>query len=113
MGKIYEGDTKLNVVQVCDKLRNEITPAQAKAMVEKNTIIGAQFPNDKACFAHMVLDGYKNMPNVTEHDMLVRKLAKHLMEKYMKSTSVMEGEDSAFRLLVADIVKKVDGIKEE
>lgn len=105
MGKIYEGDTKLNILQVCDKLRNEITPAQATPLAKwhdpANTSISA-----KAQFAHMVLDGYKQMPNTTEHDMMIKKLAKHLMEKYMKSTSTMEGEDSAFRLLVSDIVGK-------
>ena len=34
------------------------------------------------------------------------KLAKHLMEKYMKSATTMEGEDSAFRLLISDIIEK-------
>lgn len=104
MGKIYEGETKLNILQVCDKLRNEITPAQATPLAkwhDTDANISA-----KAQFAHMVLDGYKNMPNETDHDMMVKKLAKHLMEKYMKSPSAMEGEDSAFRLLVADIVNK-------
>ena len=105
MGKIYEGDTKLNILQVCDKLRNEITTAQAKVLEAHSGSYDATM-SAKAQFAHMVLDGYRNLPNTTEHDMLVRKLAKHLMEKYMKSASTMEGEDSAFRLLVADIAKK-------
>lgn len=105
MGKIYEGENKLNILQVCDKLRNEITPAQATALAkwydpaDTNT-------SAKAQFAHMVLDGYKSMPSDTEHDMIVKKLAKHLMEKYMKSISVMEGEESAFRLLISDIMEK-------
>lgn len=106
MGKIYEGEVKLNVLQVCDKLRNEITAEQAKILVEKNTIMSAVFRTSKAKFAHMVLDGYRYLPNTTENDMMVRKLAKHLMEKYMKSTSTVEGEDSAFKMLVEDITKK-------
>lgn len=108
MGKIYEGETKLNILQVCDKLRNEITPAQAQALANRYADMSAVCSTAKALFAHMVLDGYKSMPNDTDHDMMVKKLAKHLMEKYMKSTAIMEGEESAFRLLVADIVKKAE-----
>jgi hypothetical protein len=104
MGKIYEGENKLNILQVCDKLRNEITSVQAKVLAGYSGAYSGH--TAKAQFAHMVLDGYKNLPNTTEHDMIVRKLAKHLMEKYMKSTSTMEGEDSAFRLLVGEIIKK-------
>jgi hypothetical protein len=106
MGKIYEGETKLNILQVCDKLRNEITAEQANAL-------GKWYdPTDeestaKSKFAHMVLDGYRNMPNTTEHDMMVKKLAKHLMEKYMKSSATMENEETAFRLLVDSILNKV------
>ena len=29
MGRIYDGDVKLNVLQVCDKLRNESKAEQA------------------------------------------------------------------------------------
>lgn len=108
MGKIYEGDTKLNIMQVCDKLRNEITPAQAKVLA--GHISKYKSMNAKTIFAHIVLDGYKNMPNTTEHDMMVKKLAKHLMEKYMKSTTTMEGEDSAFNLLFNDIMRKAEEI---
>lgn len=106
MGKIYEGSTKLNIVQVCDKLRNEITSEQAKVLAGHTGTYSGLIA--KAQFAHMVLDAYKSMPNTTEHDMLIRKLAKHLMEKYMKSTTTMEGEDSAFRLLIEDIIKKAE-----
>lgn len=106
MGKIYEGENKLNILQVCDKLRNEINPAQAKALAKSANKYDGYIA--KAQFAHMVLDGYKDMPNESEHDMMVKKLAKHLMEKYMKSTATMEGEDSAFRLLVSDIIKKAE-----
>lgn len=104
MGKIYEGENKLNILQVCDKLRNEITAEQAKVL--------AKYYNEcktaKATFAHMVLDAYKDMPSDTDHDMMIKKLAKHLMEKYMKSVTVVEGEDSAFRLLTDDIMKKAE-----
>ena len=105
MGRIYEGDTKLNILQVCDKLRNEITSEQAKVLVAH--IDKYKSMSAKTAFAHMVLDGYKSMPSTTEHDMMIKKLAKHLMEKYMKSTTTMEGEDSVFNLLIDDIVAKV------
>lgn len=104
MSKIYDGGTKLNVVQVCDKLRNEITPDQATPLAVAHD---PEFKGSaKAEFAHMALDAYKNLPNTTEHDMQVRKLTKHLLDKYMKSSSTMEGEDSAFRLLISDILDK-------
>ena len=106
MGKIYEGEMKLNILQVCDKLRNEITAEQANVLASRYN--AEVHPSAKVQFAHMVLDAYKHMPNTTEHDMMVKKLAKHLMEKYMKSTSTMDGEDSAFRLLIADIIKKAE-----
>lgn len=105
MGKIYEGEVKLNILQVCDKLRNEITTAQATVLAKYYDPMDTE-STAKSKFAHMVLDGYKHMPNTTDHDMMVKKLAKHLMEKYMKSSSTMDGEDSAFRLLVSDIIEK-------
>jgi hypothetical protein len=103
MGKIYEGENKLNVLQVCDKLRNEINTEQAKVLAGNIVLDGV---SNKRKFAHMVLDAYKQMPNTTEHDMMIKKLAKHLMEKYMKSSTTIEGEDSAFKILIDDIVKK-------
>ena len=109
MGRIYDGDVKLNVLQVCDKLRNEINAEQATVLASRYNEESA--PNAKGRFAHMVLDGYKHMPNTTEHDTMIKKLAKHLMEKYMKSVSVMEGEDSAFRLLIDDIKKKAEEVR--
>ena len=105
MGKIYDGEVKLNILQVCDKLRNEITTAQATVLAKHYNQIDTN-TSAKAQFAHMVLDGYKHMPNTTDHDMMVKKLAKHLMEKYMKSATTMEGEDSAFKLLISDITNK-------
>lgn len=105
MGKIYEGENKLNILQVCDKLRNEITAEQAKVLAK---CYNSEDLSNKRAFAHMVLDGYRHLPNTTEHDAMVRKLAKHLMEKYMKSTSIMEGEDSAFGLLINEIIKKAE-----
>ena len=104
MGRIYEGDTKLNILKVCDKLRNEITTEQANVLAKH--INKYKSMNAKTIFAHIVLDGYKTMPSTTEHDMMVKKLAKHLMERYMKSTATMEGEDSAFNMLIDDIIKK-------
>ena len=104
MGKIYEGENKLNILQVCDKLRNEMTAEQATVLCK---YYDPEFKGTaKAHFAHMVLDAYRDMPSTTDHDMMVKKLAKHLMEKYMKSASTMEGEDSAFRLLISDITNK-------
>ena len=109
MGKIYEGETKLNVIQVCDKLRNEITSDQARIIsshISKYYGADGLQLSEKSAFAHAVLDAYRDMPGDTDHDMMVKKLAKHLMEKYMKSSTVVENEGSAFRLLIDDIMKK-------
>ena len=104
MGKIYEGETKLSIVQVCDKLRNEITAEQATVLCKH---YDPEFKGTaKAQFAHMVLDAYKNMPSTTDHDILVKKLAKHLMEKYMKSSTTMENEETAFTALIETIKEK-------
>lgn len=105
MGKIYDGENKLNILQVCDKLRNEITAEQAKALAPHHNVAHT---TAKAQFAHMVLDGYKSMPSTTEQDMAIKKLAKHLMEKYMKSSATMENEESAFKILIDDIIKKAE-----
>ena len=107
MGKIYEGENKLNILQVCDKLRNEITPAQATVLAKHYNQIDTN-TSAKAQFAHMVLDGYKSMPSTTEQDMAIKKLAKHLMEKYMKSSATMENEESAFKILIDDIINKAE-----
>ena len=110
MSKIYEGESKLSILQVCDKLRNEITAEQANVLVVRGD--GASnIINSKERFAHMVLDAYKHLPSTTDHDMMIKKLCKHLMEKYMKSTAVTEGEDSAYRLLLADIEKKANSVQ--
>lgn len=104
MGKIYDGENKLNQIQVCGKLMNEITELQARPLAK--ALINSQDNNEKRKFAHAVLDAYKEMPSTTDHDMEVKKLSKHLMEKYMKSISTMEGEGSAYRLLIENIISK-------
>lgn len=103
MGKIYEGDTKLNITQVCEKLGREINVDQAKVLDAHNTHNGTT----KKALAHIVLDAYKYLPNTTEQDMLIRKLCKHLMEKYMKSTAEStESEVNAFNNLFVIIKEK-------
>lgn len=104
MGNIKDGEIKLNQVQVADKLRNEITEPQAKPIAK--ALAATKDNNEKRRFAHAVLDAYKEMPSTTDHDMEVKKLTKHLMEKYMKSTAVVDGEGSVFRLLINDILVK-------
>ena len=102
MGRIYEGETKLNILQVCDKLRDEITDKQARLLASKYVEGGT----NKRAFAHMVLDAYRIMPSETEHDMMIKKLIKHLMERYMKSNTAMDGEESAIKMLIDDIMEK-------
>ena len=110
MGKIYEGDNKLNVVQVCGKLGEMLNAEQANVMAGKFS--AETYGSTKARFAHMMLDAYRYLPGTTEQDMLVKKYAKHLMEKYMKSTAVMEGEDKAFGELINTIINKAKEVTE-
>ena len=49
MGRIYDGDVKLNVLQVCDKLRNEINAEQANVLASRYNEESA--PNAKGRFA--------------------------------------------------------------
>lgn len=111
MSKIYEGENKLNVAQVCEKLCKEIDAEQAKLISSHVTMYYGEDSNirlsAKSAFAHAVLDAYSDLPSNNEHDMLVRKLAKHLMEKYMKSmASTTEEENKVFESLIANIIEK-------
>lgn len=111
MGKIYEGDNKLNVMQVCDKLSKEINAEQARLLTSHITTYYGEDSDvklsAKSAFAHAVLDAYSDLPSNNEHDMLIKKLAKHLMEKYMKSMAVTtEEENKSFELLIANIKEK-------
>lgn len=104
MGKIYEGENKLNVVQVCDALGKVINAEQAKVLSDAlSTATGMSM---KAMFAHMVLDAYRRLPGATEADMLVKKYCKHLMEKYMKSSVTADNEETAFVTLIEIIKEK-------
>ena len=105
MGRIYEGDTKLNVIQVCEKLSNNIEGRHAN-IIGKYLELPENPRTSKKVFAHAVLDAYKEMPNETEADMEIKKLSKHLLDKYMKSLAVMEGESSIFYSLIKNILDK-------
>ena len=105
MGKIYEGENKLSVVQVCDALGKAVTTEQAKVLAGALNTATTAF-SIKATFAHMVLDAYRHLPNATEGDMLVKKYCKHLMEKYMKSSTTAENEETAFATLIQTIKEK-------
>lgn len=111
MGKIYEGENKLNVAQVCDKLCREINEEQARLLTSHITVYYGDDSDirlaAKPAFAHAVLDAYGDLPSNNEHDMLVKKLAKHLMEKYMKSkVATTEEENKSFESLIANIIEK-------
>lgn len=98
MGKIYEGNVKLNTLQVCDKIRNVVTFDQAKQF--NPSMPTGHISNYKKTFAHMVLDSYRFLPSETEEDMEFKKMCKHLMDKYMKSNSTDTSEESAFKLVI-------------
>jgi hypothetical protein len=111
MGKIYEGENKLNVVQVCKKLSDEINGEQAKLISDHIIVYYGDNSSiklsAKSAFAHAILDAYSDLPSNNEQDMLIRKLAKHLMEKYMKSQALTtEEENQAYEALIAIIWTK-------
>ena len=116
MGKIYDGETKLNVAQVCEKLGKEINEEQANLILSHISVYYGEDSDiklsAKPAFAHAVLDVYSDLPSNSEQDMLVKKLAKHLMEKYMKSIAVTtETENTAFETLIKIIKEKALGNK--
>jgi len=107
MGKIYEGDTKLTVVQVCSKLANDVNTEQA--IILSNHIQAEEIKNSRKCFAHAVLDAYRLLPNKNDADMEIKKLCKHLMDKYMKSTASNEQDIGAYHNLINIIMDKAKG----
>lgn len=109
MGKIYEGEVKLNNIQVCEKLKSEMTHNQkviiGRHAVSRYGLENQHTRNYRSFFAHTVLDAYKYINGTDDHTMMIKKCLKHLMEKYMKSIGQpMTGEDSAYKLLLDECV---------
>ena len=121
MGKIYAGSgnekVKLNSIQVCEQLKGIMTDEHRQVIAAQLSVNGYEedqhITNYKKFFAHCILDCYKNIPGTDDNTMEVKKCAKHLMEKYMKSSSNIDGEDSAYKLLMDDIMEVMDNAMEE
>jgi hypothetical protein len=106
MSKIYEGEIKLNVLQVAGVLNNEM-PETHKAFIGRALKDGGLVQIDpRKAFAHAVLDMYKYLPTQTAEEEKSKKYCKHLMEKFMKSTVEMEGERSIYRVLCNTITNE-------
>lgn len=102
MAKIYENGIKLTNVQVTEVLMNEM-PSTHREIFRKT--LDSNIPHFRKRFAHAVLDCYKVLPT-TEQEEKSKKYCKFLMEKYMKSSTTADGEESAMQLLVNDITNK-------
>lgn len=100
MSKIYENGIKLNNVQVTEVLMNEM-PDSHREIFRK--YLDGSINTFRKRFAHAVLDCYKILPTNNEAEEKSKKYAKFLMEKYMKSSTTADGEESAMQLLISDI----------
>lgn len=103
MAKIYENGIKLTNVQVTEVLMNEM-PSTHREIFRKT--LDSNIPNFRKRFAHAVLDCYKVLPTTTEQEEKSKKYCKFLMEKYMKSSTAADGEESAMQLLVNGITNE-------
>lgn len=103
MAKIYENGIKLTNVQVTEVLMNEM-PSTHREIFRKT--LDSNIPHFRKRFAHAVLDCYKVLPTTTEQEEKSKKYCKFLMEKYMKSSTTADGEESAMQLLVNDITNE-------
>lgn len=102
MAKIYDQNgMKLTNIQVTEVLMNEM-PESHKEIVRE--CIANDERNYRKRFAHAVLDAYKLLPTTNDTEEKSKKYCKFLMEKFMKSTTVADGEESAMQLLVNSIV---------
>lgn len=118
MSKIYEGGIKLTNIQVCNKLLNDMTHKH-KVIIGKHASNEVEEHNHgtknyRMILAHVILDIYKDIQGDDDNTMSVKKCLKHLMEKYMKSiTRPMDGEDSAYQMLVGDCIRAYKEMTEE
>lgn len=105
MSKIYEGDTKLNIVQVVGVLSNDM-PETHKALIRHELTKKSNDENPRKEFIHAALEQYKFLPTQTEEEEKSKKYILHAINKYMKSNTVMDGEDSAYRILYNNIMEQ-------
>lgn len=106
MGKIYEGEVKLNVLQIAGILNNEMPESHKTFLARALKYDGMAQTNPRKAFAHAVLDMYKCLPTQTAEEEKSKKYCKHLMEKFMKSTIEVEGERSIYRVLCDTIINE-------
>lgn len=102
MARIYENGVKLNNMQVAEILMNEM-PESHKNVICK--YLSDTNENAKRNFAHAILDCYKLLDTSTPEEEKSKKYCKFLLDKYMKSSVTMDGEDSVMLLLINDIRK--------
>jgi len=111
MSKIYDNNgARMTVLQVIGELTNEIPQSHAvtiNAHMWKH--VGSFVGNDidhcdaQAVFAHSVLDSYKFLPTETPEEEKSKKYCKYLLDRYMKSVSQDNSNDSAYHLLIKKI----------
>lgn len=105
MSSIKDGDTKLTIAQVCDRLAQKIPESSAtKIMTKMEKYEFILNPAER--FAHAALDAYILLPTETDEDMEIRKLCKHLTEKYMKSENSKTTESQH---AYGSLIKELEG----
>lgn len=105
MSKIYEGDNKLNIVQVVGTLANDM-PETHKALIRHELTKTPDNENPRKAFIHAAVEQYKFLPAQTEEEEKSKKYILHAINKYMKSSTIMDGEESAYRILCNSIMEQ-------
>ncbi len=101
MGKIHDGETILNKIQVINALTAQLPDAHA-------SIIACNLHTDsdpRKTMVYAMIEAYKHLPTQTEEDTKIKKYALYLVDKYMKSPTVMDGETEAYQSLLERITQ--------
>jgi hypothetical protein len=102
MSKIYEGETKLSVSQVCDKVADSLTQEQAQILYENRAIMEA-CDDAHIVLSHAILNAYKLLPADCACDIEMKKMLKFLMEKFMKSTTLTDADKRQYQHVIDKI----------
>lgn len=108
MSKIYEGDNKLNIVQVVGILANDMPESHKGFIKHELDKVGIEEVdrNPRKAFIHAAVEQYKYLAMQTEEEEKSKKYILHAINKYMKSSTIMDGEESVYRILCNNIMEQ-------
>ena len=102
MGKIYDDGKKLNNVEVINALIAGLSE-NCKDIIASNIPTEVVSDNPRQTMVYAMIESYKDLPAQTEEDMKMKKYVLFLIDKYMKSKIMMDGENEAYQMLLTKI----------